>query len=395
MVSVRRLTLSLCLAVALGTVVGAAASPERTALGRLVLTARPTPFGWANAAAIDAGDVDGDGRSEVVLSSPAGGRLPEEERPEPFRVEVLRLATTDGPGSRWQPERRIPAGTFPLTLNGLVVADLYPQGPAEIWFTYLPKVGALEYDGAAYQPKDAWQTWANKPVALARYGPRMSGGIPKTAGTGGRDAASPAAAGPDNPWGREKLLGLAYYYSAEVAVGLITISRPVKCPTKERDVQSSAFFSPKDQFFLLDLDGDGREEVLAAWSKHSQQFPVRPFAVLEAASGRELLTLPGAPPDELAVGDVNRDGRLEVALAENELSGDGWPQQAMIRVLSWKDGTLSETARFAYPGGFISDLAVADADNDGQDDLLAVLLERVGEADEVQLSLVRAASPGW
>lgn len=373
--------------------VWAAPPADRLVLQRFTLESRPTPFGWANAAAVEAGDVDGDGYVELVLTSPEGRRLPEEERPEPFQVEVFRLAESAGPEPGWKAERRTRAGGFPLTLNGLVVADLYPQGPAEIWFTYLPAVGALEYDGQSYQPKDAWQTWANKPVPLARYGPRLTSGYrPRE---DGRPAGPVDPTGPDNPRGREKLLGFAYYYSPEVAVGLITISRPVKCPTKERDVQASAFFSPKDQLLILDLDGDGQDELLAAWSRHSRQFPARPFTLFQAATGRELFTLPGTPPDELAAGDVDGDGRPEVVLAGNELTAEGWPKQAVVRVLRWQQGALSESGRFTYPGGFITDLLVADADNDGQDDLLAALLGRVGDTDEVELSLVRAASTGW
>ncbi|MGE5507031.1 MAG: FG-GAP repeat domain-containing protein [Chitinophagales bacterium] len=387
----------LCLAFFLFTC-GVAAAPlpaNELVLHRFALEAPPSPFGWVNFAALDLGDVNGDGLVEVVVSSPAGAgsdapdaplvkaALPTPAQEQPFRLEVFQLvAAFAGQAVTLQLAPLGEAGRFPFTVNGLTVADLYPTGPAEIWPAWLPKVGALEFDGAAFQAKEGWQTWANKPVVAGRYGPRVTSNyLPQLAAGGSR----PGVEAP--PRGQEKLLALAYYYSPEVAVGLVTVSRPVKCPTKEKDVAASAFFSPQDRFAAADINGDGRDELLTAWSRFSAQFPPRPFTITDLWSGAEKGTLP-IQPDEVAVGDVDGDGRPEVILAENQLAADGWPRQALVKVLRWSGGALREVKQFAWPDAWVSDLAVGDADNNGQDDLALTLAVHVKGTRDVELRVV-------
>lgn len=371
-----------------------AAASNEVIIARFTLNSPPTPFGWTNFAALDVGDVDGDGQTELVLAFPARSgpvegssepikaSLPTEEQAAPFAVEVFRLvAAWAGQDFRLLLAPLAQAGSFDLTVNGLTVADLYPQGPPEIWFAYLPKVGCLEFDGTAFQVKDSWQTWANKPVVLSRYGPVVTSGF--------RPAVAPGpTATQEPPRGQEKLLALAYRYSPDVAVGLVTVDRPVKCPSKEKDVPGESFFSPADHFVAADLDGDGKTELLATRSRYSRQFEPRPFVVTDLWSGRTELTLPNVLPDELTAGDVDNDGAVEVVLAENQADQDGWPEQAVVRVLRLDRGALREVKRFYYPDAWVSDLAYGDADNNGQGDLAVALVERVGGTSNVVLKTV-------
>lgn len=389
------LALSLIL---MGQGVASAATPLTTnelVLRRFALEAAPAPFAWVNFAALDLGDVNGDGWVELIVSSPAGDgaegpgaaplkvALPTPEQAQPFRLEVFQLAMAfAGQAMSLQLVPLGEAGRFPLTVNGVTVADLYPTGPAEIWPAWLPKVGALEFDGTAYVAKEGWQTWANKPVVAARYGPRITSNYrPELAAGRSLPGIVPQAGG------QEKLLALAYYYSPEVAVGLVTVSRPVKCPTKEKDVAASAFFSPQDRFAVADVNGDGREELLTAWSRFSAQFAPRPFTVTDLWSGAEKGTLP-IQPDEVTVGDVDGDGRPEVILAQNQLGADGWPERALVKVLRWSSGTLREVKQFTWPGAWVSDLAVGDVDNNGQDDLGLTLAVHLKGTNEVELRAV-------
>jgi hypothetical protein len=342
---------------------GVAAAANQVEVHRLQLAATPTPFGWANLTAVAVGDVDGDGRPELVLSWPAANpaSAPTEDRPAPFRVELLRLEAGSGEATSLSIKPVAALGPYQLTLNKLVVADMYPVRPAEIWFAYLPQVAALEWDGTAYQALNGWQTWANKPVVLSRYGPRAQG--------------------------TEELLAFAYYYSPEVAVGLVTVNRPIRCPSKHQDVQSAAFFSPKDRFVAADLDGDGREELVAAYSRLDQQFPPRPLTVSDLWTGRERATVSDLNADGVAVGDVDGDGRPEVAAYENRLGSEGWPQEGIVRVFRWNDGRLAEVKRFSYPGALVGDLTIATVRDPTQDDLLVALVER-SDSHSVTLKLV-------
>lgn len=342
-----------------------AAGGRAVELHRFSLREAPTAFGWSNLAALAAGDVDGDGRRELVVSFPAGPdpvEAPSEDRAIPFQLKVFRLvpgSVADGPLAA-TPVTSL--GPFSLTLNRLVVADVYPVNPPEIWFAYLPQVAALEFDGQSYQVLNGWQTWANKPVVLSWYGPAARGA--------------------------EKLLAFAYRYSPEVAVGLITVAIRVKCPSKDLDLLPSAFFSPKDRLLAVDLDGDGREELLAAYSRLSRQFPPRPFTVTDLWSGREKAVLDGVYADGVAAGDVDGDRRLEVLVVENRLDEAGQPVEGTVTVLRWVDGKLSELSRLSYPRAWVADLVVGDLNDDQQDDLVVALLEQPKSSPEVVLKVL-------
>jgi hypothetical protein len=105
---------------------------------------------------------------------------------------------------------------------------------------------------------------------------------------------------------------------------MVTVSRPIKCPSKEKDVQAAAFFSPKDRFATADIDADGREELLAAYSKYSNQFPARPFVINDLWAGTTKFTMDNIFADNVVAGDMDADGKVEVIVAENVLEKSGW-----------------------------------------------------------------------
>jgi hypothetical protein len=125
---------------------------------------------------------------------------------------------------------------------------------------------------------------------------------------------------------------------------------------------------------LADLDGDGDLDVVVAGFADPQRGPGRPptgvATHLNAGDGSL-----GAPalygardegePFDVATGDFNRDGRPDVAVADFNF---GLAGQNVYVYLGTGGGALG--APVLYATGAASDIAAADLDGDGDDDLV-------------------------
>jgi hypothetical protein len=117
-----------------------------------------------------------------------------------------------------------------------------------------------------------------------------------------------------------------------------------------------------------DLDGDGRNDLAVAYG---DGLALNGLAVLLNQGNGNLAVAKtysaGEAPAAIALGDLNRDGKLDVVAANYspEIAG---VQDAVHVLLNRGDGTF--TAAASYPGGeWLNSVAIADFDGDGLGDV--------------------------
>jgi VCBS repeat protein len=117
---------------------------------------------------------------------------------------------------------------------------------------------------------------------------------------------------------------------------------------------------PSTDIALGDMDGDGDLDVLVANNGAPNQL------LLNDGAGNFSLPMPLGPPQpsrDIALGDINGDGNLDVFVANN-----GAPNQLLLN-----DGHLNFTPGPPVPGGSLPSTAVALGDIDGDGDLDALV----------------------
>lgn len=134
-----------------------------------------------------------------------------------------------------------------------------------------------------------------------------------------------------------------------------------------------------------DFDGDGKIDVLTCDSESSSvsillNRTTAPFTYTFDVARFE----GGRSPKAVAVTDVDRDGRLDIVTASR---ADG--ALVILRNTTSPGGALSFSAPIALPSGYPIDLAVVDVDQDGREDLVAL-----DESRNVLVHMSLSAQPG-
>ena len=121
-----------------------------------------------------------------------------------------------------------------------------------------------------------------------------------------------------------------------------------------------------NQVRLADFDRDGKLEILAIGWRDTQ-------AALWHWNPGWTFSLIASPPVEyfgdtdLAIGDLNGDGRLDFAVSSRETA----PDKALAVVLQKPDGTFAAPVYMTpNPAGAVRSVAIADFNGDGRQDLL-------------------------
>jgi hypothetical protein len=166
-------------------------------------------------------------------------------------------------------------------------------------------------------------------------------------------------------------------------------------------------------FILADIDGDGKQDILKIGNDdllrlYSLNGQLK-WASREFYGGYTLgfantaKTAWNYNPDDpvglenlvyikgrILMYDTNRDGRGEVIIQRNipasfrALSGlSGYDDSQMVDLV-WDSIGLKEVWRAENVNGAINDFAIGDIDNDGKDELIAVLVVKTGEFIQIR-----------
>ena len=271
---------------------------------------------WADTLAV--GDLDGDGRSEVIV----GGRDPLTMN---NRLQILPVAAGGGFGSPVD----LPVNSFHATR--LMTGDVDGNGRAE-----LVALGEDAFTGNATLRVDGRDAAGQ----FQRLGETI---VPGAAVTGlsavadvtGDGRADALFTGIDPASGQATLSVMAGTASggfAAAVVSPITVAASAN-PQGSGVWRGNSFWATALQ--TGDLDGDGRAEVLLGGFDSNLGKPV--LQVLKGQADAHLTVMSSivqsAQSDGitgLAVADVQHDGRLDVAVAGNSLSAAGYGQQISI-----------------------------------------------------------------
>jgi len=204
------------------------------------------------------------------------------------------------------------------------------------------------------------------PQELAAFG--FSVAVGDVSGDGKADMAVGA---PDENVGGNQNQGRAYIFSGADGSLLFTLDTP--------NPQAPLFFARS--VAVGDVNGDGKADIAAG--AHYKDVGGTDRAgrayVFSGADGSLLLTLDTPNPQHaggfgvsVAVGDVNRDGRADIAVGAHGEYVEPYQSQGRAYVFSGADGSLLltlDTPNPQYQGYFGGSLAVGDVNGDGKGDI--------------------------
>jgi TolB-like protein len=299
-----------------------------------------------------AGDVDGDGQTELVLISPKA-------------VYLTRVSN-----SRFAPLQEIDRSRNRNNV-GVDVADINGNGRAEI---FVSSLGAqqngvhsfvLENAGNAYRTVVDGSRWLFRVTRLADRGTILLGQSLKAGRPYVGTTHELVAQGSDYIAGRE-IVSSRYVNLMGAAYGDIM----------NNGSATLVAFSPTDRIQILDNGGKRR------WTASEKYGGTNLFFIKEreeAGTDNKVFL-----PMRLRIIDLDGDGKYELLSARNrEATGRMLKDFRMftggqMELLAWDGIGISPVWSTRKIAGQISDFAVADYDNDGQDELVATVIIKGG-----------------
>ena len=325
----------------------------------------PNPQAWAAfGASVAVGDVNGDGKADIVVGAPfehVGGNEDQGRAYVFSGADNSLLFTLDTPNPQ--------ANAW---FGGVAVGDVNGDGKAEIAVgAYKEDVAGNTDQGRAYvfSGADGSLLFAldiPSPQASAFFG--QSPAVGDVNGDGKGDIA--VGAGSEDVGGNTNQ-GRAYVFSGADGSLLLTLDSP--------NPQALANFGAS--LALGDVNADGKEDIAVGAYKEDVAGNTdqgRAY-VFSGADGSLLLTLGSPNPQAnvwfgapVAVGDVNDDGKVDIAAGAyaEDVGGNTW--QGRAYALSGADGSLLFTLDTPNPqeyASFGASVAVGDVNGDGKEDI--------------------------
>jgi TolB-like protein len=318
-----------------------------------------------NVEGLGLGDVDGDGDTEVVFVSENQMAVYRYKDQAFLKVAEVELAPR-------------------LASIGLDVADINGNGRAEIFITarsenYFPSSYVLEWDGTAFQTIYEAPNWYFR----VGWNPQTK----KRTLYGQKGSARNVVAGPvyTMAW-----INGAYEPQDKILLpeGASVLGFAQGDLTGDGFADTMAFITG-DQ---LQLSSIGRQEEWTSvdpyGGKYTWLITPEEYKEGQSISATRMDPLPMElffVPQRVLLTDFDRDGRNEVLVVKNEDSTRG----LMARVRSYREGRFENLAwdnvgmRAAWRtrkfSGYISDYNLGDFDNDGQDELVFVVVKKIGD----------------
>lgn len=350
--------------------------------------------------ALELADLDGDGVPEVLAIS----RSPGPQGSDVYALVGLKAAGSKLSAISWNGQESLPIENLSSAPAALKAVDANGDGqPDLVIFTYASPIVLIGSPGMQpFRPAPALGPLVGLAAPTALDMVRIDGGKPALLLAQGGFARA-IRLGEDDRWlvqdqfdsrrGTSQVIGAsALDLDGDGQNEIVLMDRTGKALVllSQRDgvYQPRGVLSVGGFDFLgfrvADFNGDGRPDLLVAGG---DRFGV----VLAGQRGRRLKTLatyeskrPEAVLADLVVGDLNGDGRPDIALSDLaehfiEIAAASWPSPgklALHRGLAFK---IYERKSFRDPDSLVEprDLAVGDVDGDHRTDLVLIVHDRV------------------
>ena len=356
-------TLRIVLIALVALAAGVVASAHAQTLLLTLDTANPQP-GSQFGRSVAVGDVNGDGKADIAvgaISEDPGGNE-NQGRAYVFSGadgSLIFTLNTPNPGA---------GAVFGISV---AVGDVNDDGKGDVAVgAYSEDVGGNQTQGRAYVFSGADASLlltldTPDPQAYQRFGYSVAMGDVNA------DGRADIAVGAISGWPRDDLPGWAYVFSGADGSLLFTLDMP--------NPQAEAKFGLR--VAVGDVNGDGKADIAvsACWEDvGANDYQGRTY-VFSGADGSLLLTLDIPNPQArtffgrgLTVGDVNADGKVDIVVGADGEEVGGNQEQGRTYVFSGADGSLLFTLNTPNPqedAHFGYGLAVGDVNGDGKGDM--------------------------
>lgn len=303
---------------------------------------------------LDVGDVNGDGRLETVVATPQS------------------LMIFQNNNNQLQSLKEIKTDRYARNI-GVDIADINGNGTPEIFITALnSQLNTLssivmEYDGRDYKTIDD-SRWYYRVVHHSTEGTKLYG--------------QQQMAGQNNPFSSPiyelSWKGGEYVPGTKLLPGRKANLLGAAVGDIMNDGRNAVVaFDPSDHLRVIQTDGT------VEWTG-AEYYGGSPLYFSRSGTGPGESSIPFYLPIRIRIADLNKTGKYQAIVAQNvdtagrKLASQRFYKQSKIAALQWNGLGLVPMWQTAEIPGRIQDIAIADFDNDGVNELIAAVVSAEG-----------------